>query len=414
MPFRFSPIYFLHYLLKREATQFFTSIAIRNLALGMVLVFEPIYLYLYFEKSLPLTVLFFAAVHILYGFLAIFGGKLMSKIGVKHVMLFSHFFFFGYYLCLSLFYQSSLLIPLAILLKAGGMTLFWPAFHVDFCRFSERNHQGMEVGKLNIACLAPTLISPLIGGWILSVFNYPVLFTVVFVVLLASAIPMFLSKEVPIVYSDSYKDIWRRFSKKINKKINIAFMTQGIEWGVQLYFWPIFMSILAIEYSQMGGITTFSLIMTALFTLYVGKLSNRLINRIHLLNIGSILTSITWILKFFVSNAFTALLAHSFYRVCRTAAGIPYQTLFYERSSLKGAEMDEFIVYRETVFHLSRGLLFVFLAVFFLVFPYVNLTFIMAAMASLGFMFIGVPPKTLRSLKWLKKRNGLFFISKNK
>ena len=83
------------------------------------------------------------------------------------------------------------------------MILFWPAFHVDFCRFSEKNHQGVEVGKLNRVILIPAIISPIIGGWILSAFSYPVLFTVVLLVLFASALPMFFSKEVHIVYSDS-------------------------------------------------------------------------------------------------------------------------------------------------------------------------------------------------------------------
>ncbi|GAI55669.1 unnamed protein product, partial [marine sediment metagenome] len=29
-----------------------------------------------------------------------------------------------------------------------GMTLFWPTFHTDFARFSERGYQGREVGKM--------------------------------------------------------------------------------------------------------------------------------------------------------------------------------------------------------------------------------------------------------------------------
>ena len=93
MAIHYSPIYFLHYFLKREATQFFTGIAIRSLALGMILIFEPFYLFLYFGKSLSLTLLFFGAIYGLYGLIVVYGGKIMAKIGLSRVMLISHFFF---------------------------------------------------------------------------------------------------------------------------------------------------------------------------------------------------------------------------------------------------------------------------------------------------------------------------------
>ncbi len=99
---QFSPFNFFHYFLRREANQFFISIAIRSLALGMILIFEPVYLYNFFDNSLSLTVLFLAASYGLYALLAVFGGKLMSKIGLKRCILFSHFLFFSYYLCLFL------------------------------------------------------------------------------------------------------------------------------------------------------------------------------------------------------------------------------------------------------------------------------------------------------------------------
>jgi MFS family permease len=393
MLFYFSPTYLLNYFLKREATQFFTSVAIRKLALGMVLIFEPIYLYLYFGKSLSLTILFFAAIHGLYGFLVVFGGKIMTRIGLKHAMLFSHFFFWGYYLALFFLPQTFWLIPLAILLRGGGMTLYWPSFYTDFCRFSEKNHQSREVGKLNVAVFAPAIISPFLGGWILTVFDYPVLFTVVLVILFTSAIPLFLSRDIHEVYSDSYRQAWKRIFKRSNRKISLAMIANSLESGINFYLWPLFMAVLAISYSGMGGIITFALAISALFALYMGRISTQIINRIEFLNIGSFLTATAWIIKYFVVNPFDAFLAHSLYRICRTSAGIPFQTLYYEKASFKGEELDEFIISQEIVTNLSRSFFFVLLAGFFFFIPQINLVFLAAAAISLGFMFMGIPPK---------------------
>jgi len=381
MLFRLSPIHFLYYFLKREASQFFTSIAIRSLALGMILIYEPIYLYSYFNNSLSFTVLFFGVIHGLYGILAVYGGKLMDKFGSNHCILFSHFFFFCYYL--SLFFLYSYF-------------LFWPAFHTDFVRFSEKDYQGRQVGKMNIVWSAPTILSPVIGGGILNFAGYPALFITVLVVLLASSIPMFLSKETHIVYSDSYQKVWKRILKKENRKTSLAFIADSLEIGINYYLWPIFLFVLAIGYATMGGITTFALGAAALFTLYMGRMSDTIINRVWFLNIGSILTSVSWIIKYFVVNPFDAFLAQTLYRICRISASIPFQTFFYDKISLKGKEADEFIVYREILTNLSRFFFFLILAGIFLFFPKVNIAFIIAAVLSFGFMLMGIPPK----FKW--------------
>jgi len=393
MFFHFSPIHFLHYFLRRKANQFFTSIAIRSLALGMVLIFEPIYLYLFFDKSLPLTILFFAAIHGLYGLLAVYGGKIMAKIGLRRSMLFSHFFFFGYYLCLFFIYQSFLLLPFAIILRVMGMALFWPAFHTDFARFSEDGFQGRAVGKMNIALSAPTIISPIIGGVILSTTGYPALFIAVLVTLFVSSIPTFLSKETHVVYSDFYQEAWGRVFKKENRKTSLALAANSMEGGIEAYIWPIFMFVLALGYATMGWITALALGVAALFNLYMGRMSDAINNRVWFLNIGSFLTSMTWVIKYFVMIPFDAFLAQALYKICRTSAAIPFQTFFYKKAALKGAEADEFIVYREIILNISKSFFFIILAGVFFLFPKVNIAFIIAAILSLGFMLLGVPPK---------------------
>ena len=239
MPFHFSPINFIHYYLKREATQFFTSIAIRYLGLGMVLIFEPIYIYLYFGRSIPLTLLFIGSIHGLFALLVVFGGKLISKIGLRHAMLFSNFFIFGYYLSLFFINISIFFVPLAILLKSIGFTLFWPAFHIDFARFSKKDHRGLQVGKLNIAVLIPTIFSPIIGGAVLAVFGYSVLFTIVLIILLISAIPLFLSKDHQELYTDSYHKAWGRMFKKINFRNDLALISNSLELSINAYLWPL-------------------------------------------------------------------------------------------------------------------------------------------------------------------------------
>jgi MFS family permease len=395
MPYRFSPELLLNYFLKRESTQFFISVAIRYLALGMVGIFEPIYIYLFFEKSLTFTLLFFAAIYGLFGILVVFGGKLMAKIGLKHTMLVSHFFFFGYYLCLFFLSWHFSFIILAIFLRAFGMILFWPAFHTDFVRFSERDHRAMQIGKLNAICPIASIVSPVIGGLILQNFGYLVLFVVVLITLFASAFPLFLSKERHEIYTDSYKKAWQRIFKNKNTSLALAF--QGIEGGVAIYLWPIFMFLIGINYGKIGGITSFSLGVAALFALYMGKLAQRK-EKGRILGVGSFLLSIAWIIKCFVKDALSAFLAQTFYRISRNSATIPFQAIIYEKASLKGAEADEFLIYREIILNITKLFSFLILAGIFYIFSEPRFGFLIAGLSALGLIFV-IPKKLKKEYK---------------
>lgn len=380
-----------HNLLRRQSNQFYTTIMIRSLALGMILIFEPIYMYNYFNHSLPITLLFFGLIHGIFSLIAVLGAKIMSRFGFDWAMLISHLFFFIYYIALTFITASYLLVPLAIIAKAIGMSLFWPSYHTNFARFSKGNHQGEEVGKKNIAVILPRVLGPFIGGLILSQFNYTFLFIAVLVVLLLSAVPLFMTREKNEVYTDGYQKAWSRIFKKKNFHTSIAFTASSIETGINNYIWPLFMAILSISYISIGSITSFSLFISALFIFYMGKICDS-DKRTKALNIGSFLTSIAWIIKFFVITPFSAFLSHSFYKITRTSATIPYQTFFYEKATLRGGEADEFILYREITVNAVRFISLAFLALLFTFIPQINLAFVIAALASLGFVLIAKQP----------------------
>jgi len=389
-----NPHHYFEYLLKRDVTKLYISIAIRNLALGMVLLFEPIYLYLYFGESLPLTLVFFAVMYGAYGLLAPFGGRVMAAIGPTKTILVSLVFYFGYYLSLFFLPVSPWFLLLSQLSIILGMLLFWPAFHTDFARFSSKLSRGGDVGKLNVMRLLPMIVSPIIGGWVLVLFGYPTLFAMVLVVLFVSIVPLFYSKETHEVYADSYKGAWKRAWKKENIATSVAYVANGLEIIVSFVFWPLFLFSLAITFESMGAIASFALIISSLFMLYVGRVSDTT-ERPWLLNVGALWTGISWVIKYFIATTFDAFLAHTLYRLSRSAAAVPFQTFFYEKAALKGAEADEFIVNREIIVNVARFLFLGLAALVFWIFPLlpINGIFFFAALMSLGFMFAGKIPK---------------------
>lgn len=388
------PAHYLEYLLKRDVSKLYVAVAIRNLALGMVLLFEPIYIYLYFDKSLPVTLIFFALMFGFFGLLAPLAGRMMAKLGTTRAILLSLFFYFAYYLCLFFLPVSFWFVVLAIPAVVVGMMLFWPAFHVDFARFSSEGQRGKDVGKLNVLSLVPMVASPAIGGWVLASFGYPVLFITVLAVLFASSIPLFYCKETHEVYLDSYRQAWRRAFKRENWGSSAGYVSYALENIIFFLFWPLFLFVLAINFETMGEIASFALIVSSLFMLYVGRVSDTT-ERPWLLNVGALWTAISWVIKFFVGGAFDAFLAHTLYRISQSAANIPFQTFFYEKVAQKGEAADEFIINREIIINIARFVFLTLLAAAFLLFPTlpINVIFFIAAFFALGFMFVGQLPR---------------------
>ncbi|MCH8986623.1 MFS transporter, partial [Patescibacteria group bacterium] len=196
--------HYFRYFLQQDITRLYITVAIRNLAVGMVAVFSPAYVYLYFGESIPLTMLYFGLMYGVTGLLAVAGGKLIGVLGSSKTMLISSFFLIGYYLSLFSFDTSFVFVPLSIIAAGVAMALFWPGFHTDFVRFSSRETRGKESGRVNVAMLLPTILSPLLGGFILVKFGFPVLFIIVSVVLVAATIPLFYRRQYREEYTDSY------------------------------------------------------------------------------------------------------------------------------------------------------------------------------------------------------------------
>lgn len=378
--------HFWHYFaFNRELSELYASVAIRNFALGLITIFEPIYIFLFFDKSLPQTFLFFAAMTGGYGLLSPLGAKLISKIGVKHAMLLSIPFLFLYYVGLWQIRSFFWVFIAVILLRIFYMAAYWPALHMDFARFSDREKRGRELSQLNVISSLAAAVSPLLGGLLIFKYDYPIVFLIVIILLLVSVIPLFFSREVHERYSDSFLGAFREiFQKKHARKI-LVFAAEAVESGTLVEVWPIFLFVLSISFASLGIITSGALILGLIFIIYLGRLTDRT-DRIKLKNLGAILNALTWPILVFIRTPFDAFLAHLFHRFTRATLYVPYGSIFYDWASREDVNRGRFIILREISLNTTRGIYFAFLAVVFSFTPNLAITFPIAAAVSLLFV----------------------------
>lgn len=378
--------------INRELGELYASMAIRGLAISLVGIFEPIYIYLYFDRSIPLTLLYFGILSLLFGILSPFGGRILSRLGLKHSMLLSVPFLFLYFLGLWQIEKLGIFFFVIIIFHVMQNILYWPAFHIDFVRFSDKGRRGKEIGYASIIFSIFSAIGPFVGGVIITIFGFQELFAIVLAVLFVSMVPLFLSQEIKEDYSDNFKQAFKETLKKTRRAKVAALGFAGAEFAVYAYIWPLYLFILAINFRELGLIISLSLLVSLIFIYFIGKTSDK-IGSEKLLTIGAILNAILWPVKMFVRTPLDAFLAHTLHNFGSYAAFIPFTAIFYDWAGQYKTSRDRLVIVREIAFNISRGVFLLILAFVFMFTDYLAISFLIAGVLSLGFLLIKKNPE---------------------
>lgn len=374
--------------LNKQLKEFYAFVAIRGFASGLIGIFIPIYVYLFFEQDLFPTFIFFALISASYAVFAPVGAKIISRIGLKHTILISAPFTFIYYVGLWNLDKVSSVVFLLAIFAGFGRALYWPAYHMLFTRFSDIGKRATETSYRTIILSIAAAISPIVGGIIVVQAGFAIVFVIVLALLFASVIPLFLSKEVFEEYEDSYAEAFKRIVSRKNLKITAAFGSQGIENMVQAIIWPIFIYSLAISFDSLGFITSASILIGMVYTYYIGKASDKT-GLSRFLVIGALLNAAFWPLKFFVRGLWDAFFANSLHRFGRVAEGIPFGALFYEWAGKNKTSRDELVILRTLALNIFGALTLVVFAFVFKDVRNISYAFFVASFSALGYMFMG-------------------------
>lgn len=378
---RFHLLHF-QYTFSRELTELYASIALRNFTVGLIGIFEPIYLFLYFKNNIVPTLLFFGVIHVLHGVLAPLSGKIITRVGIKRSIFLSVPFLFLYYFGLWQIERMGIFFIALVPLVVIHNLLYWTAFHIDFARFSDLKSRGKQLSYRHTVAALSAAASPFVGGVMIMQFGYPVLFGVVLALLFVSTLPLFLSKEAHERYTDSFQKAFSEvFQKKFKNKV-IAFLAEGGENVVQIVIWPIFLFILAINYSTIGAISSFALLGGVIFALYMGRLIDKM-GSARILILGSWLNAFTWPVKMFVTVPIDAFLVNTLHHFTRLTALLPFGALFYDWSAREDVNRDRFIIIREMAVNTGKGIVLLGLAGIFLFTDYIALVFPIAGVLSI-------------------------------
>lgn len=389
--------HFLMHRLKREMSELYATITIKDFAFSMMSLYEPIFIFKQFN-SVAIVFLFYAIVYAMYFILLPMGSKMAARYGFEHCMFYSIPFAIFYFLALSQVPGHKELIILSIFFVTFYKVLFWPAYHADFAHYSASGYRGRVLSMLSFVSTISTIIGPIIGGYILSRFGFEVLFIIVSIISLSSIIPLFTTKEQFQPHIFSYKKAFQRiFNPYDNYKRKDFWAYFGFgEELIGAVAWPIFIFMVVEKYYLMGIIISVSTIALSFISLYVGKLSDILDvrGRKKLLYSGESLRFISWFMRPFAANWLGVLLIDILSSGSKIGINYPLMTSAYN----KGDDHKGFLKYM-TYFEMSlaMGKMLISIFAFFIAFFFTGYSMWLILFSLAGFwslLFISKYKKT--------------------
>ncbi len=216
------------FLLHTKKFEYVSIIFLRTLALSLISVFVPLYIY-----STGAGMVGVAFYLMFYGLASLIGSLFTAHYikhhGITHLIVLSIFFFMAglYFLYSS---ASLLFIILAAIFLRVSEIVFWAPLHALFpfiTRHKERTF-GLEMALI----LLTPFLGPLIGAYIIDVVNYAALFFLASVVYLTSVIPL--------------RDIKRVHKVDIPLKhynLSFRYALEGFRTAALSYVWPLFLFV---------------------------------------------------------------------------------------------------------------------------------------------------------------------------
>ena len=379
----------------KEATALYLAHFLRTFSLSFSGIYIPIFIFGLMNKpiaseSVFLNNIFWVLIYYL-GY-AIFvslaniflADLLFQKLGFRTSILLSMLFLIGLIACFVYAEKSYWFIVLGSVFAAFSVHFYWIPFHIFFLRkANDGGNFGNESASQLLTATVAGALGPLAAGLILKFFDFNILFLLTSFLLMLSSLPILFFVNDSKHGEHRFKKIFFNyiFNPKF-RKLNLAFAGNGIDGLLFDIFWPILLFLVLNDFVKLGGLVSFSTVLSAIIMIWVGRpLENK---KAGWWRKGSVVTnSLLYFFRIFVITP-PGLLAID---IIDRFNGKIYTTSILAETYDRAKSMDfgesDFIIYREIITHLGQviGLLLALVLVFTL--ANWKLVFLIPGLASL-------------------------------
>lgn len=289
-----------------------------------------------------------------------------AKRGVKRSIVLSVpatvLFFLGLY---NIEWLMPLLGDLWTVLALGTISilasmLYYMGFHIDFAKSHLADRSAKQFGSLQGATIILSVIGPLLGAFIIKWASFDVLFIFIIVLLVLGVVPLFFAGKIHEGFTLDIKDI---LSRKERQR-NLPYIGEGVHFIAAGVFWPLMLYVLAINLQEIGGLYSFTNLILAGFTVYLGRVSTSK-NQHSILRWGTIVHSASLTIRTTLKTVGLIAVVQGFGALSWGMVNIPFFAMHYNKSQKHG--IAHTVYAREIYAHIGRFLAAMLLAVLLLI-----------------------------------------------
>ena len=334
---------------RKELYQIYLSVALRSIAISLISIFIP--LYLFQEKGLGVekTLLFFMLYSVVFGIATPVAAKFSSRYGIKHSILIGIPLYLSFVALLYFLPNTTTLIILASSCLGASQAFYWMGMHLAFYHVSHPQHRGEEVGTRASVTVLSAMLGPFLGGILITGLGFEAVFTVAAVLLFASAFLLLLSKENKVPYTFSFTSVM----DKRHWKDSLFFVSRGTHIIAEGVLWPLFIFFILGSYFSMGIVGSLMSLSSVILLWGIGKYSDHT-DRRRIIRWTSVFDSLIWIGMSFINTTMQVFGITILSSLVRAAHESPTGALEYDKAQ---GQVVSYFVNREIFICLGRILL---------------------------------------------------------
>lgn len=366
-----------------ELSELYISMSLKSLALSLVAIFIPVYLY-----ELGYTLMEISLFYAIYFALRIPGhfiaGLLTARKGPKHVLSYSYGAQLLSLLVLLTLPNMGWPLWFVALVQSAYNSLFFVGFHVDFSIIENEKFAGKELSTMSILVRTAAALGPFVGGLSATLLGINATLVIAIVLLLIAIIPLMHTKELinrqeRILYDFSLQDQWRNY---------VAYISETLSKQTPLLFWPLYLAAFVFAqdpYLKIGLVTSISILVSLSATRYFGQLIDNAKGR-QLLHGSSLLHAVVHMLRSFANNLGMVSLVNISTELAESGQLLTMSKGFYGEADRAKSRIG-YVVIAETIMAIARSLQWALVFVGFVFFSAKSVfigIFLISALLSIG------------------------------
>lgn len=255
-----------------ELSELYVTMMLRGLALNLIGLFVPIYLFGlgYSVRQIAFFYAAFFGCRLLTDYVA---ALVVARFGPKHTMMFSYLLQVVSLMLLMGLRSGHSSAWLAAAIWGASSSFYFVAYHVDFSKIKHTDHGGKEVSFTFILDRFSAVIGPIAGGIVASVFGPRYTIAASAVLFSAAMVPLLLTNE-PV---RTRQKIRFRGLGSVLRRDAISACGLGVENTISVVLWPLYVAVVIYHgspYATIGVLSAAGVVTSIFAARMTGKITD--------------------------------------------------------------------------------------------------------------------------------------------